>query len=179
MVGDILQPTHLLFVLVVALLVLGPKRLPEVARTLGKGIRDFRGAISGDSDDEHRSFLGQDNSAPAPAPPAAHEEPAATPASTTPAAAASTTPAEASTPSEAPADEKPPVAPPVTPATTTPDPEPAADPQPTAPTPDAQPAVTPATTAPDADDKSSQTHNGDDAPATAVHPAGARAEQHD
>src|SRR5450755_2422805 len=49
MVGDILQPTHLLFVLVVALLVLGPKRLPEVGRTLGNGIRDFRSAINGDS----------------------------------------------------------------------------------------------------------------------------------
>jgi sec-independent protein translocase protein TatA len=49
MVGDILQPTHLLFVLVVALLVLGPKRLPEVGRTLGKGIRDFRSAINGES----------------------------------------------------------------------------------------------------------------------------------
>ncbi len=49
MVGDILQPTHLLFVLVVALLVLGPKRLPEVAKTLGNGLRDFRSALSGDS----------------------------------------------------------------------------------------------------------------------------------
>ena len=48
MVGDILQPTHLLFVLVVALLVLGPKRLPEVARQLGNGLRDFRSAISGE-----------------------------------------------------------------------------------------------------------------------------------
>lgn len=47
MVGDILQPTHLIFILVVALLVLGPKRLPEVGRSLGKGIRDFRGALSG------------------------------------------------------------------------------------------------------------------------------------
>src|SRR6202012_140830 len=51
MVGDILQPTHLLFVLVVALLVLGPKRLPEVGRTLGSGIRDFRQALSGESPD--------------------------------------------------------------------------------------------------------------------------------
>jgi sec-independent protein translocase protein TatA len=51
MVSDILQPTHLLFVLVVALLVLGPKRLPEVARTLGNGIRDFRSALSGESDE--------------------------------------------------------------------------------------------------------------------------------
>ena len=52
MVGDILQPTHLLFVLVVALLVLGPKRLPEVGRSLGSGLRDFRGAMSGITGDE-------------------------------------------------------------------------------------------------------------------------------
>jgi TatA/E family protein of Tat protein translocase len=55
---DILQPTHLLFVLVVALLVLGPKRLPEVARSLGSGLRDFRNAISGESQDEHSSHHG-------------------------------------------------------------------------------------------------------------------------
>ena len=56
MVGDILQPTHLLFILIVALVVLGPKRLPEVARTLGNGLRDFRSAISGESphDDDDR-----------------------------------------------------------------------------------------------------------------------------
>ena len=48
MIGDILQPTHLLFVLVVALLVLGPKRLPEVGRSLGRGLRDFRQAVSGE-----------------------------------------------------------------------------------------------------------------------------------
>jgi sec-independent protein translocase protein TatA len=51
-IGDILQPTHLLFVLVVALLVLGPKRLPEVGRSLGRGLRDFRSAISGDEPQE-------------------------------------------------------------------------------------------------------------------------------
>jgi sec-independent protein translocase protein TatA len=53
MVGDILQPTHLLFVLLVALLVLGPKRLPEVGRTLGSGLRDFRDALSGESSRDH------------------------------------------------------------------------------------------------------------------------------
>jgi len=53
--GDLIQPTHLLFILVVALLVLGPKRLPEVAKSLGKGIRDFRGAMSGI--EEHTSDL--------------------------------------------------------------------------------------------------------------------------
>lgn len=53
MVGDILQPTHLLFVLVVALLVLGPKRLPEVGRQLGNGLRDFRAAINGERPAHH------------------------------------------------------------------------------------------------------------------------------
>lgn len=47
MFDGILSPTHLLFILVVALLVLGPKRLPEVGRSLGKTLRDFRGAMSG------------------------------------------------------------------------------------------------------------------------------------
>jgi sec-independent protein translocase protein TatA len=51
-VGDLLQPTHLLFVLVVALLVLGPKRLPEAGRALGRGLRDFRSAISGEEPTE-------------------------------------------------------------------------------------------------------------------------------
>jgi sec-independent protein translocase protein TatA len=49
------SPVHLLFLGVVALLVLGPKRLPELARALGKGMREFREAISvGDSGDEER-----------------------------------------------------------------------------------------------------------------------------
>ncbi|HEX4564369.1 MAG TPA: twin-arginine translocase TatA/TatE family subunit [Solirubrobacteraceae bacterium] len=39
------SPLHLLFIAVVALLVLGPKRLPELARALGKGVREFRGAM--------------------------------------------------------------------------------------------------------------------------------------
>jgi sec-independent protein translocase protein TatA len=51
-IGDILQPTHLIFILVIALLVLGPKRLPEVGRSLGRGLRDFRMALSGE-DDHH------------------------------------------------------------------------------------------------------------------------------
>jgi sec-independent protein translocase protein TatA len=49
-IGDILQPTHLLFILAVALIVLGPKRLPEVGRSLGKGLRDFRTAMSGEGE---------------------------------------------------------------------------------------------------------------------------------
>ena len=40
------SPVHLLFLGIVALIVLGPKRLPELARALGKGMREFRQAIS-------------------------------------------------------------------------------------------------------------------------------------
>jgi TatA/E family protein of Tat protein translocase len=47
------SPVHLLFIAVVALVVLGPKRLPELARALGKGVREFRGAMeAGEHDHE-------------------------------------------------------------------------------------------------------------------------------
>jgi sec-independent protein translocase protein TatA len=39
------NPLHLLFIAVVALIVLGPRRLPELARALGKGVREFREAL--------------------------------------------------------------------------------------------------------------------------------------
>ena len=55
--------TELLVVLVIALIVLGPKRLPEMARNLGKGVREFKQAISldsGDDDDEQRRRDGED-----------------------------------------------------------------------------------------------------------------------
>lgn len=40
------NPVHLLFIAAVALIVLGPKRLPELARALGQGIREFRESMS-------------------------------------------------------------------------------------------------------------------------------------
>lgn len=40
------NPVHLLFIAAVALIVLGPRRLPELARSLGRGIREFRESIS-------------------------------------------------------------------------------------------------------------------------------------
>lgn len=48
-------PLELVVVMVIALIVLGPKRLPEVGRSLGKGIREFKDSMSGigiDDDDD-------------------------------------------------------------------------------------------------------------------------------
>ena len=54
---------ELLIVLVIALIVLGPKKLPEVGRSLGKGMREFKDSISGitgddDEDDTPRTLNG-------------------------------------------------------------------------------------------------------------------------
>jgi sec-independent protein translocase protein TatA len=43
---------EMLIVLVIALIVLGPKRLPDAGRSLGRGLREFKGAISGSHDDD-------------------------------------------------------------------------------------------------------------------------------
>ncbi len=55
------SPVHLIFIGVVALLVLGPKRLPEVARALGHGLREFREAINLDGEQpiEHAPVASQ------------------------------------------------------------------------------------------------------------------------
>jgi sec-independent protein translocase protein TatA len=44
-------PTEILIILVIALVVFGPKRLPEMGKSLGKGIREFKSSVTGD--DEH------------------------------------------------------------------------------------------------------------------------------
>ena len=46
MIENILSPTHLLLILAVALMVLGPKRLPEAGRGLGSAIRGFKDSLS-------------------------------------------------------------------------------------------------------------------------------------
>lgn len=67
-VDNILQPTHLLLILVVALLVLGPKRLPEAGRALGKGLRDFRSAMSGDDLEPRQEVMNQASTVETPQP---------------------------------------------------------------------------------------------------------------
>ena len=45
MLEGLLQPTHLLVILAVALFVFGPKKLPELGKGLGDGIRNFRDSM--------------------------------------------------------------------------------------------------------------------------------------
>jgi sec-independent protein translocase protein TatA len=51
MPGNIGFP-EILVVLIIALIIFGPKRLPELGRSVGKGIREFRASISGNDDDD-------------------------------------------------------------------------------------------------------------------------------
>lgn len=51
MLGGIGWP-EIVVILIIALIVFGPKRLPEMGRSLGKGIREFRGSLSGDNDEK-------------------------------------------------------------------------------------------------------------------------------
>jgi sec-independent protein translocase protein TatA len=45
-------PMELIIVLAIALIVLGPKRLPDAGKSIGKGMREFKDAISGGADKE-------------------------------------------------------------------------------------------------------------------------------
>ena len=58
MIGHILTPAHMLLVLVVALLVLGPKRLPEAGRGLGSALRGFKEALSMPEERDHQRVIG-------------------------------------------------------------------------------------------------------------------------
>ena len=47
-------PMELVVVLIIALVVLGPKKLPEVGRSLGKGMREFKDSLSNVTTDDER-----------------------------------------------------------------------------------------------------------------------------
>jgi sec-independent protein translocase protein TatA len=51
-------PAELIIVLVLALLILGPKRLPAAGRSLGQGMREFKDSITGATKLEERSAEG-------------------------------------------------------------------------------------------------------------------------
>lgn len=45
-------PLEIILVLAIALIVLGPKRLPDAGRSIGRGIRNFKAAVSGEDDED-------------------------------------------------------------------------------------------------------------------------------
>jgi sec-independent protein translocase protein TatA len=72
-VGYFQTPWHIVLLLVIALLLFGGKRLPEIGKALGSGMREFKDAVTGNS---------PSSSEPQPELPAA--EPTATPTTATP-----------------------------------------------------------------------------------------------
>lgn len=74
MLTNILQPTHLIILLAVVLLFLGPKRLPEAGRALGHGLREFKSSVTGERGDTRESPAIADGPEVAPAP--AEDDPA-------------------------------------------------------------------------------------------------------
>jgi sec-independent protein translocase protein TatA len=66
--------TDVVIVVIVALLIFGPKRLPMLGRSLGQGMREFKDSITGDSKEseaEEQPVLAPPSQADTPAPPAA------------------------------------------------------------------------------------------------------------
>jgi sec-independent protein translocase protein TatA len=48
-------PLELAIVLIIALVIFGPKKLPELGRSLGRGIREFRSSVSGKDEGERHA----------------------------------------------------------------------------------------------------------------------------
>ena len=47
-----ISPLEIMVLAVIALIVLGPQRLPEMARSVGRGMREFRNALTSDHDED-------------------------------------------------------------------------------------------------------------------------------
>ena len=99
----LLQPTHLIFLLILALLLFGAKRLPEIGRSLGVGMREFKDSVTG-----VQEATKIDTRSELPPPQPAAPAPAATPeaVATAPAPAAAEAPAATEAPAPAAAPEQ-------------------------------------------------------------------------
>ena len=68
--GDLLQPWHLIVLAVVAFLLFGAKRLPELGKGLGEGLKGFKEGIKGVTDPTPAPPVVQQSVVPPPPPPA-------------------------------------------------------------------------------------------------------------
>ena len=62
MFEGLLQPTHLLVIFGIALLVFGPKKLPELGKGIGEGIRGFKSAMKDQVDASDKTIADHDSS---------------------------------------------------------------------------------------------------------------------
>lgn len=76
------NPLHIAFLVVILLLVFGAKRLPEIGRSLGSGMREFKDSVSGESKQPSLTQTTQTQPQP-PAPAAQAAPPAPAPAEPT------------------------------------------------------------------------------------------------
>ncbi len=53
--GELLQPTHLIFLAVIAVVLFGGKKLPELGKGLGEGLRGFKEGVKGITDEPNAS----------------------------------------------------------------------------------------------------------------------------
>lgn len=103
------NPLHIVFLVVILLLVFGARRLPEIGRSLGSGMREFKQSVTGESHSQQTALPAgeqpqQVQQAPAPvAQPAAAQTPVAAPAQAPVAAPAEPVAAPAEAPAAQPA----------------------------------------------------------------------------
>ncbi|HAO99230.1 MAG TPA: twin-arginine translocase TatA/TatE family subunit [Fibrobacteres bacterium] len=57
-----LGPMELIIILLIVVLLFGGRKIPEIAKGLGKGIREFKGAMNGENTDETKSLKKNENS---------------------------------------------------------------------------------------------------------------------
>lgn len=69
------NPLHIIFLVVILLLVFGAKRLPEIGRSLGSGMREFKQSVTGESQSTNQAHDQQRQTLP----PATPQEPAQAP----------------------------------------------------------------------------------------------------
>jgi len=72
--GDLFQPTHLLIIAIILLVLFGAKRLPELGKGLGEGLKGFKEGLKG-VNDAPQTTTQQSTQTPPPPPPSNPEPP--------------------------------------------------------------------------------------------------------